>query len=244
MITVKKGDQVFIKPQFQDKGDDMFKWVAIEDEDGDKVKVSCHAGMSFNPVYVINTYKLKTSPVIPTLGETIQRMKNEIIEHAKAGIIRPDIQSFSELHDLVDANEYGGFCEDELHQALSDHFRMDSDGEGMPEYMVDYTNKAQNLIDEWLSEDGLKKALQQHIRLDLLKPFSVSLHEDAGDKSQIIFECLAVDADNAYDQAYDAYPNGEMLNAVEMGMSEFDRVFEHTKADSPSPGLPTPKIRG
>jgi hypothetical protein len=37
----KKGDRVWIKPEFQDAGDDKFAWYAIEDED--KGRVAIHA---------------------------------------------------------------------------------------------------------------------------------------------------------------------------------------------------------
>jgi hypothetical protein len=49
---------------------------------------------------------------------------------------------------------------------------------------------------------------------DLLHPFTVSLHEDKGDKHTIIFECQAEDADHAAEQAMDAYPRGEVLNCT------------------------------
>ncbi|WP_341744655.1 hypothetical protein [Azonexus hydrophilus] len=47
-----------------------------------------------------------------------------------------------------------------------------------------------------------------------LKNYRVSLHEEAGDKFIIHFECQAADAEHACEQAKDAYPNGEVLLAV------------------------------
>ena len=47
-----------------------------------------------------------------------------------------------------------------------------------------------------------------------LKPFLVTLHEDKGDKFTLFFECWADDADHAEEQALNAYPNGEIINAI------------------------------
>ena len=41
---------------------------------------------------------------IPTLDESIERMKQEIIDDIKAGRVPADCPSFSALHDYVDAN--------------------------------------------------------------------------------------------------------------------------------------------
>jgi len=53
-----------------------------------------------------------------------------------------------------------------------------------------------------------------------LNPFKVSLHEDRGDKHQIVFECWAEDAEHACDQATDAYPHGEILVATPVDLSD------------------------
>lgn len=53
-----------------------------------------------------------------------------------------------------------------------------------------------------------------------LVPFTVSLHEERGDKHQIVFECWAEDADHACDQAENAYPHGEILTATHVNLSD------------------------
>jgi hypothetical protein len=35
--TIRKGDRIGIKPEWQDPGDDKFLWVGLEDEDGGRV---------------------------------------------------------------------------------------------------------------------------------------------------------------------------------------------------------------
>jgi len=47
-----------------------------------------------------------------------------------------------------------------------------------------------------------------------LKEWRVSLHEDIGDKFTIYFDCWAEDQDHADEQALNAYPNGEIINAI------------------------------
>lgn len=44
--------------------------------------------------------------------EIIERAKAEIRDDALAGLIPDNTYSFEKLHDFVDANEYGGFTED------------------------------------------------------------------------------------------------------------------------------------
>ena len=38
-------------------------------------------------------------------------MKLEVLQDIQAGILPEDISSFDDLHDYVDANEYGGFTD-------------------------------------------------------------------------------------------------------------------------------------
>lgn len=94
---------------------------------------------------------------IPTLDESIERMKQEIIEDIKAGRVPADCPSFSALHDYVDANCYGGFCEDDVMQALLEHYGGRDENEGMPDELMDYFNEAQNSIDLWIKEGGIKQ---------------------------------------------------------------------------------------
>ena len=98
-----------------------------------------------------------TTITAPTLDESIERMKQEIIEDVKAGRVPADCPSFSALHDYVDANCYGGFCEDDVMQSLLDHFGGRDENEGMPDDLMDYLNAAQDAIDRWIKEGGAQK---------------------------------------------------------------------------------------
>lgn len=93
----------------------------------------------------------------PTLDESIKRMKQEIIDDVKSGLVPADCPSFSSLHDYVDANCYGGFCEDSKLQALIEHFGGRDENEGMPDALMDYLNDAQYAIDRWIKEGSIKQ---------------------------------------------------------------------------------------
>jgi len=58
--TIKRGDTVRIKPQWQDPGDADFTWVALEDEHGDRVRIAPEmADIEFQPNYVVTTDMLE-----------------------------------------------------------------------------------------------------------------------------------------------------------------------------------------
>ena len=57
MITpVRRGDRVRIRPEWQDPGDDEFTWVALEDEDGGRVRIApVMPDLCIPPNYVVTT---------------------------------------------------------------------------------------------------------------------------------------------------------------------------------------------
>ena len=112
----------------------------------------------------------------PTLDESIERMKQEIIEDIKAGQVPADCPSFSALHDYVDANCYGGYCEDDVMQSLLDHFGGRDENEGMPDDLMDYLNAAQDAIDHWIKEGGIQK-LAQASPISCSKPNAGEINE-------------------------------------------------------------------
>ena len=60
-MTIKKGDKVEILNQFQDVGDTDFEWIAIEDEDGGRVRVEAIIpGMHFAKTEIFQNFMLKT----------------------------------------------------------------------------------------------------------------------------------------------------------------------------------------
>lgn len=60
MKRISKGDFLRIKREWQDKGDDEFAWVAIEDEDGGRVRISpVDIGLPTVPNQVVTTDMLE-----------------------------------------------------------------------------------------------------------------------------------------------------------------------------------------
>ncbi len=59
---ITAGDQVFIKPEFQDAGDDKFIWQALEDEDGGRVRIApINIGLPIIPNQIIETRMLEAA---------------------------------------------------------------------------------------------------------------------------------------------------------------------------------------
>lgn len=57
---IRKGDTVRIKPEWQDDGDDTFHWIAVEDEDGGRVRIQAtNTGLRFPPNQVVQTSMLE-----------------------------------------------------------------------------------------------------------------------------------------------------------------------------------------
>lgn len=101
---------------------------------------------------------MNTKVTVPPLADTIASMKADIARDMHNGIVPSDVSSFAALHDYVDANEYGGFCEDGLADAMIEHFGGRDEHEGMPQGMLDYINEAQAAVDQWLKAGGLNGA--------------------------------------------------------------------------------------
>jgi hypothetical protein len=56
---IRKGDHVQIKAEFQDPGDTQFEWIAVEDEDGGRVRIQPQLGMRINPTQIVNVDMLE-----------------------------------------------------------------------------------------------------------------------------------------------------------------------------------------
>jgi hypothetical protein len=72
------------------------------------------------------------------ISRAIYRAQREILADRNDGTVPPDVASFAALHDYVDANEYGGLCDDDLFDALSPH-----------------ANEIQGSLDAWIKSGAL-----------------------------------------------------------------------------------------
>ncbi len=53
---IKKNDIIRIRPEFQDEGDDSLIWIALEDEDGGRVRIApVNTGLKFPPNQIVKT---------------------------------------------------------------------------------------------------------------------------------------------------------------------------------------------
>jgi hypothetical protein len=76
--------------------------------------------------------------------DRVARSKAEILFDAARGTVPEDVATFAGLHDHVDANEYGGLCEDGF---------VGSDG------WVDEANRIQEAVDDWIRSGAVKRLL-------------------------------------------------------------------------------------
>lgn len=67
-------------------------------------------------------------------------MQLEIQIDMRMGRVLPSVRTFAELHDYVDANEYGGLTRDDC------PFQPDHQAD------IDVINQAQTLINVWLAQ--------------------------------------------------------------------------------------------
>ena len=48
----------------------------------------------------------------PSILATVEQMKLEILDDVRNGYVPVSVTHFGDLHDFIDANCYGGFCDD------------------------------------------------------------------------------------------------------------------------------------
>jgi hypothetical protein len=58
-MKIMRGDRVFIKPEWQDAGDDKLTWVAVEDSDGGRVTITpIDSRLAIKPQYRVDVSML------------------------------------------------------------------------------------------------------------------------------------------------------------------------------------------
>lgn len=88
-----------------------------------------------------------------SVNELAEQMKREILAHVEEGIVPASVRSFASLHDFVDANTYGGLCDDDTFDELvRKHAAKGEDG--LPQSMMELINSAQGIVNEWLANGG------------------------------------------------------------------------------------------
>lgn len=91
----------------------------------------------------------------PTLEAVLATAKNEIIADVQARRVPADVVSFAELHDYVDANEYGGFCDDDATPAWIEAFGGRDSNDALPDAYMAFVNEVQDALDKWIKGGGI-----------------------------------------------------------------------------------------
>jgi hypothetical protein len=100
---------------------------------------------------------------IATIDQTLARMREEILEDIRTHRVPISVSSFSGLHDYVDANAYGGFCDDEYAETLITSFGgRDAETEAMPDAYLAFMSLAQTAINFWLATGGPKEDMREY----------------------------------------------------------------------------------
>ena len=74
-MEIKKGDRVNLKPEFMDAGDENIVFVAVEDSDGDRVKVEAsNVDLKIKPTCIIKLNMIKS------IGSIESKRKMEYVE--------------------------------------------------------------------------------------------------------------------------------------------------------------------
>ena len=107
--------------------------------------------------------ELHTAQVYPggmiTSEQLAEKMKVEILADIQAGIVPASVQNFSELHDYVDANCYGGT--EALLDELDAGATSDEEHRKSLDTMCDLMNPAMEIINEWLANGGPLREISQ-----------------------------------------------------------------------------------
>jgi hypothetical protein len=98
-----------------------------------------------------------------TPEEMAERIKKDILADMSAGVVPRSVKTFSQLHDHVDANCYGGSeaLLDELDAAAPD---TDEGHTAALNALVDLMNPAMEIINAWLAGGGAFRAQSKRTR--------------------------------------------------------------------------------
>ena len=96
-----------------------------------------------------------------TAEEMAERMKLEILADVRIGCVPATVKSFSELHDYVDANLYGGT--EELLLEIEAVTPADADAENCAlTKLCALCNPAMDLVDAWIKAGGITKHFEEY----------------------------------------------------------------------------------
>lgn len=93
--------------------------------------------------------------------DAVRRAKAEIVEDLISSRVPAwKIASFGDLHDYVDANEYGGLCDDEVIDRGNELFPERTDDTIKSQGLMDACEEIQNTLDAWIKSGEMLKAYE------------------------------------------------------------------------------------
>lgn len=93
--------------------------------------------------YPVASLRENPSASAEKIRKAIARSKREILKDVADGIVPAGVRSFSQLHDYIDANCYGGLCTERGYMSIPD------------------ANAVQNAVDRWIKVGGIRKATRR-----------------------------------------------------------------------------------
>lgn len=109
----------------------------------------------------------------PNREEIVKRIQREIILDMLDERVPLTVRCFAELHDYVDANEYGGFCDEVLVEAWIAFYGGRDEDEGMPQPFMDLMNAVQEDVGKWLAQGACLRDMLAYARAgSVFKPGS------------------------------------------------------------------------
>lgn len=91
------------------------------------------------------------------LNDTVLRMKREILEDVAMGRVPVTVKTFAKLHDHVDANTYGGFCDDKGRSEIEAAFAGAVEDGTISDGLMNFSNAAQDAVHAWISSGQMAK---------------------------------------------------------------------------------------
>lgn len=109
-ITIKKGDRVFIKPEWQDAGDDKKEWYCVKDSDDKMLGISAKSDLPFPPWQWVDVEMIEPAHVA-IAREFSKLMLEEIGADNLALVVAQNTTDIAQgndstcsTHDYCDAN--------------------------------------------------------------------------------------------------------------------------------------------
>ena len=88
----------------------------------------------------------------------VQRAQQEILTDIKSDRVPLNVTCFGDLHDYVDANEYGGLCDDDVIDVGNRLFPERTDDTIKTQAFMDVCEEVQCHLNNWISNGSMFNA--------------------------------------------------------------------------------------